>query len=102
MENSASAREDTGSTGTRKLSPASVAPVVGPTGPIRNRWALLVGVNHYIDRAIPDLRFCVNDVIALEKMLKAQGYTTVTSGSGASGFGLWWPLSNSDLCPSPL
>jgi hypothetical protein len=51
----------------------------GPTlGPIRNRWALLVGINRYIDPAFPLLRFCVNDVLALEQMLKSLGYTVVT------------------------
>jgi formylglycine-generating enzyme required for sulfatase activity len=77
MENSASAREETGSAGMRKLSPASLVPAVAPTGPIRNRWALLVGVNHFVDPVIPDLRFCVNDVVALEQVLQARSYTTV-------------------------
>jgi uncharacterized caspase-like protein len=34
-------------------------------------------VNYYVDRAIPELRFCVNDVTSLERILKAQGYATV-------------------------
>ena len=49
----------------------------GPPGPIRNRWALLVGVNEYADPAIPTLRFCVNDVLALAKTLRGLGYTVV-------------------------
>jgi hypothetical protein len=53
------------------------APAVPPTGPIRNRWALLVGVNRYVDPAFPRLKFCVNDVVALDKVLRSQGYTTV-------------------------
>jgi hypothetical protein len=61
----------------RNLTPMSSRTAVAPTGPIRNRWALLVGVNHYIDRAIPDLRFGVNDVVALDKLLKTRGYFTV-------------------------
>ena len=48
-----------------------------PPGPIHNRWALLVGVNRYIDPAIPLLRFCVNDVLALQRTLKALGYTVI-------------------------
>ena len=48
-----------------------------PPGPIRNRWALLVGVNQYVDPAFPPLKFCVNDVLALERTLKALGYTVV-------------------------
>ena len=48
-----------------------------PTGPVRDRWALLVGVNRYVDPAFPPLRFCVNDVRALERMLRELGYTVV-------------------------
>jgi uncharacterized caspase-like protein len=48
-----------------------------PTGPIRNRWALLVGVNEYVDPAFSRLNFCVNDVVALDEMLTSQSYTTV-------------------------
>jgi hypothetical protein len=61
----------------RQLRPATSLLSDVPTGPIRYRWALLVGVNRYVDRAIPNLRFCVNDVVALEKLLKTQGYSTV-------------------------
>lgn len=57
--------------------PAPHPAASGPLGPIRNRWALLVGVNAYIDPAIPRLRFCVNDILALEQMLKTLGYTVV-------------------------
>lgn len=56
------------------------APLVQPTsppGPIRDRWALLVGVNRYVDPAFPPLNFCVNDVLALERALKELGYTVV-------------------------
>jgi len=48
-----------------------------PPGPIQNRWALLVGVDRYVDPAIPSLRFCVNDVLALETALEGLGYTVV-------------------------
>ncbi len=47
-------------------------------GPIKARWALLVGVNHYVDPAFPALKYCVNDVLALEKTLKGLHYTVVT------------------------
>ncbi len=47
-------------------------------GIIRNRWALLVGINHYIDPTIPSLSYCVNDVIAIQKRLEQLGYTTVS------------------------
>jgi Caspase domain len=43
-------------------------------GSIQNRWALLVGINRYIDPAFAALNFCVNDVLALEKLLKQLGY----------------------------
>ncbi len=52
-------------------------PVI-PLGPIRNRWALLMGVNRYVDPAFPPLKFCINDVLALEQMLQSLGYTVVT------------------------
>lgn len=45
--------------------------------PICDRWALLVGVNRYIDPAFPSLKFCVKDVLALEQALKDLGYTVV-------------------------
>jgi len=48
-----------------------------PTGPIRERWALLVGVNSYVDPSFANLRFCVNDVVALQATLEAAGYTVV-------------------------
>jgi len=36
-----------------------------------------VGINRYVDPAFPPLRFCVNDVLALEQMLRELGYTVV-------------------------
>ncbi|GAB1543381.1 hypothetical protein NUACC21_60550 [Scytonema sp. NUACC21] len=39
------------------------------------RWAFLVGVNTYTDsNNFGQLKFCVNDVLALEKILKQLGY----------------------------
>jgi hypothetical protein len=54
-----------------------------PPGPIRDRWALLVGVNRYVDPAFPLLNFCVNDVLALECALRELGYTVVVLHDGA-------------------
>jgi hypothetical protein len=48
-----------------------------PLGPIRHRWALLVGINHYIDPSFRRLNFCVNDVVTLAETLKEVGYTVV-------------------------
>ena len=45
--------------------------------PIKNRWALLVGVNSYNDPNFGRLNFCVDDVLALEERLKALNYTVV-------------------------
>jgi hypothetical protein len=49
-----------------------VPTVAGPTfHGIRNRWALLVGINDYEDRAISDLKVCVSDVVAIHKLIAA-------------------------------
>lgn len=48
-----------------------------PPPPIKNRWALLVGINEYDDDAFPDLKFCINDVLALQKLLEGIGYTVI-------------------------
>ncbi len=74
---------DAASPGGRNLKP--VAPSsAAPTGPIRNRWALLVGIDAYIDPAFPTLKYCVRDVTALAAALKAVGYTVVTLHDNAS------------------
>lgn len=45
---------------------------------IRNRWAFLVGVNHYRESSrFGSLRYCVNDVKALGKLLKQVGYGVI-------------------------
>ncbi|MEC4819923.1 MAG: effector-associated domain EAD1-containing protein [Scytonema sp. PMC 1069.18] len=44
---------------------------------IKHRWAFLVGVNRYIDHNFGTLKFCVDDVLALEKTLTQIGYTVV-------------------------
>ena len=53
-------------------------------GPIHDRWALLVGVNSYMDPAFSSLKYCVNDVLALETQLRGLGYTVVTLHDDAS------------------
>jgi Caspase domain len=45
--------------------------------PIKNRWALLVGVNSYNDPNFGRLNFCVDDVLALKEKLKALNYTVI-------------------------
>lgn len=52
---------------------------IDPSGitPIKNRWALLVGINRYTDAGFASLRYCVNDVTDLDKILKRAGYETV-------------------------
>lgn len=42
---------------------------------IRKRWAFLVGINRYADYG--SLNYCVDDVLDLEKLLKAASYTVV-------------------------
>ena len=42
---------------------------------IRERWAFLVGINSYVDYG--SLSYCVDDVLALEKLLTAAKYTVV-------------------------
>ncbi|MDF5739010.1 MULTISPECIES: caspase family protein [unclassified Nostoc] len=49
----------------------------GLPNPIRDRWALLIGVNRYTDPAFPSLKFCVKDVLALEQILQGLGYTVL-------------------------
>ena len=44
---------------------------------VGNRWAFLVGVNRYIDNNFGRLKFCVNDVKALERILTEVGYQVV-------------------------
>ncbi|MEP1075178.1 caspase family protein [Leptolyngbya sp. PL-A3] len=43
--------------------------------PIRKRWAFLVGINRYT--AYSSLSYCVDDILALAKLLEAAGYVTV-------------------------
>ncbi|MEB3220008.1 MAG: caspase family protein [Nostocales cyanobacterium 94392] len=44
---------------------------------VENHWAFLVGVNRYIDKNFGRLKFCVNDVKALEQILTEVGYQVV-------------------------
>ncbi|MEP1075623.1 caspase family protein [Leptolyngbya sp. PL-A3] len=50
---------------------------------IENRWAFLVGINHYRERQqFPPLNFCVSDVEAVQTLLQQVGYTTVCLHDG--------------------
>lgn len=73
-DNPAVPARDAAGRGARGDSPA---PQDTPVGPVRNRWALLVGINRYTEPAYADLRYCVNDVRALEQQLAASGYTVI-------------------------
>ena len=59
----------------------ALQPIAGsstePLTTIRDRWALLVGVNRYIEPNFPSLKFCVKDVLALEVTLKELGYRVI-------------------------
>lgn len=46
--------------------------------PRGTRFALLVGINAYTDPSFPSLRFCVNDVLELERTLRSVGYVVVS------------------------
>ena len=48
-----------------------------PLGPIKQRWALLIGVNQYIDPTIRNLNYAVNDVQEMAALLQDLGYETV-------------------------
>lgn len=61
----------------RNLGPPKPRPT-DASGFVRDRYALLVGINGYVDPVIPSLRFCVNDVIALENELRKVGYTVIS------------------------
>jgi len=52
-------------------------------GAIAQRWAFLVGINHYRERQqFPPLNFCRNDVQALDTLLQQAGFTTVCLHDG--------------------
>jgi hypothetical protein len=61
----------------RILAPAPRVAAPRPIRPIKRRWALLVGANRYIDPTYRPLRYCVNDIKALETRLSALGYRVV-------------------------
>ena len=46
--------------------------------PVGNQYALLVGINHYVEPMYSGLRFCVNDAQALELVLTDLGYQVIT------------------------
>lgn len=72
-------------------SPATRALVFGDSGDaaappafIRDRWALLVGINQYTDPNFAPLKFCVNDVISLQQMFESLGYKVLALQDQAS------------------
>jgi Caspase domain len=46
-------------------------------GPIAKRWAVLVGINTYTDIEWGTLKYCVADVVALERVLEGLGFEPV-------------------------
>ncbi|GAP98056.1 WD-40 repeat protein [Leptolyngbya sp. NIES-2104] len=56
--------------------PITLASQSSQAAPIKERWAFLVGINRY-SSDFDSLKFCVKDVLALEKLLKELGYTVV-------------------------
>lgn len=48
------------------------------TSAVGRRLALLVGVNHYVDKGLKSLNFCVNDANGLRDTLLRSGYDAVT------------------------
>ena len=54
-----------------------------PIQPIRQRWALLVGINQYSEPSYPTLNFCVSDVTAMERALGDLGYETLVLSDAA-------------------
>lgn len=65
--------------GERNLAPSrsKQGPGQGPR-PVGDRYALLVGINRYIEPTFTSLRYCVNDVKALAARLRELDYTVVT------------------------
>jgi len=51
---------------------------VDEIGPIRNRYALVVGIDKFTDPAFAELKFCVSDAKALSNRLTSLGYMVVT------------------------
>lgn len=55
--------------------PSTAAATGSILGPPRRKFALLVGVNRFLDgRSFPSLSYCVNDVLVLRETLASQGY----------------------------
>lgn len=62
----------------RDLLPESTPDAPSPlAGHVARRFALLVGIDRYVDPGIAPLNFCVSDVISLSEKLEALGYTVV-------------------------
>jgi len=39
-----------------------------------NSWALLIGINNYVEPTIPDLQYSISDVDAMEELLQELGF----------------------------
>lgn len=48
-----------------------------PADPRVQRHAILIGINQYVDPKLAPLKFCVNDVLALEATLQSSGFASV-------------------------
>jgi hypothetical protein len=46
---------------------------IRPTGPVREKWALIVGIGKFQDKAIPTLRYTTADATAFAETLKNAG-----------------------------
>ncbi|AFZ22033.1 caspase family protein [Allocoleopsis franciscana] len=87
----------------RSESPTSLTQVRGqeskpssslpPPGPIRKRWALLVGIDKYREQEFKPLKHCVSDVQALEPTLTKLGYEVVCMHSKLRTTDSLFPLS---------
>jgi uncharacterized caspase-like protein len=53
-----------------------------------------VGINHYVEPSFPTLKYCVNDVLALDRVLTGRGYTTVVMHDDLPGGHRLFPTRN--------
>ena len=51
--------------------------IVLETAPIKKRWAVLIGINHYVEPGI-DLHYCVNDARELHRVLQSLHYQAMS------------------------
>ena len=53
-------------------------------GPIKNRFALIVGIDRYVDPNFPKLKYCAKDAIAMADKLRELGYSVKLMHDGLS------------------